>query len=118
MLRRMISPRACMRLFLLGLLIFGILAKPVLAIACEIHDATRAAAAVSQDAAEAAPASGQDESCCDLPDCNDCCAHTVALLPALAVLRAAPAAAPRLPAWSVEFEPALLAVAFRPPIRV
>jgi hypothetical protein len=110
--------RSPLQLFLLGLLIFGILAKPVLAIACEIHDATRAVAAVSQDAAEAAPASGQDESCCDLPDCNDCCAHTVALMPTLAALRAEPAAAAPLPALSVTFEPAALAVAFRPPILV
>ena len=109
---------APLRLFLLGLLFFGILAKPVLAIACEIHDATRAVAEASQGGIEAVSASEQDEGCCALPDCKDCCAHTVALLPALAVLRTAPVAPPPLPSLSVEFEPAALAVAFRPPIRV
>ncbi|TKR29580.1 hypothetical protein FCE95_15740 [Luteimonas gilva] len=103
-------------MLLFGLLIFGILAKPVLAIACEIHDAKRAIAEASQGVSATAPELDQGEGCCALPDCNDCCAHTVAMLPTLAVLRAEPAAGPPLPALSVEFEPAALAVAFRPPI--
>lgn len=105
------------RTLLLGLLVVGTLVKPVLAIACEIHDVQRAAAEASQNGPEAASQPGQEESCCSLPDCNDCCAHTVALLPALDVARATPAAAALLSSLSIEFEPAAFAVAFRPPIR-
>ncbi len=107
---------ALSRMLLFGLLVAGVLVKPVLAIACEIHDAARAAVEFSQAAPEAMPEPGQDEACCALPDCSDCCAHTVALLPALATLRAAPAIASPLPLLSVEFEPTAHAVAFRPPI--
>lgn len=108
-----------LRILLLVLLGAGILVKPVLAIACEIHDSQRSAADASQDGASGiAPEQSQDEGCCALPDCNDCCAHTVALLSMSAVLRAGPAAASPLPSLSVAFEPAAFAVAFRPPIAV
>lgn len=118
MLPHMASLSASVRLLLLGLLIFGILAKPILAIACEIHDVKRAIAEASEGVSATAAEPDQGEGCCALPDCNDCCAHTVALMPTLAALRAEPAAAAPLPALSVTFEPAALAVAFRPPILV
>lgn len=106
-----------LRMLLLGLLIFGILAKPVLAIACELHDIQRSAAETSQDGAKATSQSGQEERCCSLPDCNDCCAHTTAMVPEFFIIPAGAMAASPLPSLSVKFEPAAVSVAFRPPIR-
>lgn len=100
---------------MLGLLMIGILVKPMLAIACEIHDVQRVAADAMLTVAEA-PDADSDESCCPLPDCNDCCAHTTALMPALNSVPTALMAASPLPSMSVEFEPTAFPVPFRPPI--
>lgn len=104
-----------LRILMLGLLMAGILVKPVLAIACEIHDVQKMAASEVQ--AAAAGEAGSDESCCSLPDCNDCCAHTTAVVPEFLVAPAVAMAVSPLPSLSVKFEPAAISVAFRPPIR-
>ena len=111
----MSSLPSLLRILMLGLLMAGVMMKPVLAIACEIHDMQKIVAAEPAAAAEA-PGPGSGESCCSLPDCNDCCAHTTALLPILNLAPAAPMAASSLPSLSVEFEPTAFPVAFRPPI--
>src|SRR5687767_7907199 len=92
------------RIVMLGLLMAGLLAKPVLAIACEIHDVQKTAASAVQ--AIAAEESGSDEGCCSLPDCNDCCAHTTAVVPEFLVVPAVAVAASPPPSLSVKFEPA------------
>jgi len=99
---------------MLGLLMVGVLVKPVLAIACEIHDVQKMTASQTQTAAEEP---GSDESCCALPDCNDCCAHTTAVVPEFLIAPAVTMAASPLPSLSVKFEPTAISVAFRPPIR-
>lgn len=104
-----------LRILMLGLLMAGILAKPVLAIACEIHDVQKMAASAGQ--AGGAEESDSDESCCSLPDCNDCCAHTTAVIPQFDIVPAIAIVAVRLPLLSVKFEPTAIAAAFRPPIR-
>lgn len=103
---------------MLGLLMAGVLLKPVLAIACEVHDVQRVLAGEPQATAAELTDAGSGESCCSLPDCNDCCAHTTALLSALNSVPAAPMAASPLPSLSVEFQPTAFPVPFRPPIAV
>lgn len=100
---------------MLGLLMAGILVKPVLAIACEIHDVQKMAANAGQATGVEEP--GSDESCCLLPDCNDCCAHTTAVVPQFDIVPAVAIAVVPLPLLSVKFEPTAIAAAFRPPIR-
>lgn len=103
-----------LRLFVMGLLVFGLLVKPVLAAACEIDDARPGLAGQQQSIVAADP--GTSEDCCLVQDCNACCAQVAAMVPQLKVAAAAPRLASPLPALSVEFEPTAYPVAFRPPI--
>ena len=108
-----ISLSSVFRFLILALFVAGMLVKPVLAAECEINDALFASSgtqAVSTDA------SGSHEDCCSLPDCNDCCAHSMALQPAFAGATAGSMRASVLPSLSVDFEPIAFPVAFRPPI--
>lgn len=102
------------RFLMLTLLVAGVLVKPVLAVDCEIRDAQQLI--VGEMAAAEAPHSNSGEDCCSLPNCNDCCAHTIALLPPVGMAAAAPMMPTVLPALSVDFEPIAFPVAFRPPI--
>lgn len=110
----LISPSSALRFLMLALLVAGMLVRPVLAAGCEIRDTQQIAANGHPAGAAELPAS--DEVCCSLPNCNDCCAHAVALLPPVGGAPAVPAAAAVLPALSVGFEPIAFPVAIRPPI--
>ena len=103
-----------LRLLLLGLLLFGLLVKPVLAATCEIDDARPELAGQHQSVV--ASDTGTSEDCCLVQDCNACCAQVAAMAPQLKVSAAVPQFASPLPALSVEFEPPAYPVAFRPPI--
>lgn len=103
-----------LRFLMLALLMAGVLVKPVLAAECEIRDVQQLI--VGEMAAAEAPHSTSDEDCCSLPNCSDCCAHTIALLPPGGMAATAPMMATVLPALSVDFEPIAFPVAFRPPI--
>lgn len=99
---------------MLVLLATGMLVKPVLAIACEIHDIGQSTVIDAVAAVGEAPAAAED--CCALRHCNNCCSHTVALPtllgdPSTTVLDTA-----ALPAPSAHFVPITLPVALRPPI--
>jgi hypothetical protein len=113
-LHRLRLPLA-LRVFVLALLAFGLLMKPVLAVACEIDDARQGLAGQHQPLVAADPGTG-GEDCCLVQNCNQCCVHTVAVLPPLKVAASFFAVASPLPALSVEFEPTAYPVALRPPI--
>jgi hypothetical protein len=112
-LNRLRLPLA-LRVFMLGLLVFGLVMNPVLAAACEIGDASQSLAGQHQPVV--APDSQADEDCCLVQDCSACCAHVAAMVPALKVAAAFPEVASPLPVLSMEFEPTAYPVAFRPPI--
>lgn len=103
-----------LRFLILALLMAGMLVKPVLAVECEIRDAQQLVVGHVQTTDTEAPAS--DEGCCSVPNCNDCCAHSLALHPPTGGTPAVPMTAPALPAMSVDFKPISFPVAFRPPI--
>lgn len=108
------SLSSVLRFLMLAMLVAGMLVRPGLAFECEIRDVQHALTGDLQ-ATEAAGTT-PNEDCCSLPNCNDCCAHTIALLPPVGVAAAVPMAAAVLPALSVDFEPIAFPVAFRPPI--
>lgn len=110
-LRPRLSP--ALHLLVLCLLVFGLVMKPVLAVACEIDDARR----VLTDGQPVAAAESEDsDECCPSQNCNECCCPTVAMVPKLKVAASLSLAASPLPALSVEFEPTAYPVALRPPI--
>ncbi|MDR7134134.1 hypothetical protein J2X06_001318 [Lysobacter niastensis] len=99
----------------LGLLVLGMVMKPVLASACEISDAQQLLATQYQPAVAQVPHSGT-ENCCPAQNCNECCAHTVAMTPPLKVLATFQTATRLSPGPSLKFEPTAYPVGFRPPI--
>ena len=110
--RPRLSP--ALQMLVLCLLVFGLVMKPVLAVACEIDDA-RQVLADSHQPVVAADSGGSDD-CCPSQNCSECCAHTVAMVPKLKVATSLPLMASPLPTLSVEFEPTAYPVALRPPI--
>jgi hypothetical protein len=106
---------SALRVIVLGLLVLGMVMKPVLASACEISDVQRALAAQHQPTAAQVPDSGT-ESCCPAQNCSECCAHTVAMTPPLKVLATFQKATRLSPGPSLKFEPTAYPVGFRPPI--
>jgi len=109
------------RLLMLGLLMAGVLVKPVIAFAGELHEAEHAA--LSGDDGHA------DDGSSDPVDPDDsknpwhalmhvghCCGQTPALLPLAYLGAITPVATDPLPTLSVAFQPAAQPVAFRPPI--
>jgi len=106
---------SALRVVVLGLLVLGMVMKPVLASACEIGDAQQVLAAQHQPAAAQVPQSGT-ESCCPAQNCNECCAHTVAMTPPIKVAATFHRATRLSPGPSRNFEPTVYPVGFRPPI--
>ena len=104
-----------LRMFVLGLLVFGLLVKPVLAMACDIGDAQRTLAGEHPPAIQA-PDAGTGDDCCPSQSCNECCAPTAALLPQIGVAMSSQASTSTLPTLSMQFEPTAYPVGFRPPI--
>ena len=106
-----------LRLLMIAPLLFGVLVKPVLGVACDLRDAAAAAVAhATDDGAVQAPADAGGDCCC-VPGCDDCCTHSVALVARVDGAVAGCAPASPLPSAVVSFVPAPDPVAFRPPIR-
>jgi hypothetical protein len=107
-----------LRVFVLGLLMFGLVMKPVLAAACEIEDARQAL--VGEHAVPTVNSSDHyaGEDCCVVQNCGECCVHVAAMVPQVKVADTFAVAPNPLPALSVEFEPTAYPVAFRPPIAI
>lgn len=103
-----------LRLLVLALLVSGALAKPLLAVACELGDARQAL--VAQQAAQPAGEAGASGDCCPAQDCTECCVPATALVPGLGVATGSSVNAGLLPTLSVQFEPRAYPVGFRPPI--
>jgi hypothetical protein len=104
-----------LRMLMLGLLLLGLLVKPILAVACEIGDAQQTLAAELEPATQA-PDTGASDDCCLAHSCYECCAHTVALVPPATVAATNQVSASPPPRLSVKFEPPGYPVGFRPPI--
>ena len=102
------------RVIVLGLLVLGLVVKPVLVAACEIGDAQRTLAS-GHDQTMTAPDSGGGDECCPEQGCNECCAHTAALVTTAASTATRLNTVP-LPTLSATFEPAAYPVGLRPPI--
>jgi hypothetical protein len=103
-----------LRFLALGLLVFGLLVKPVLAAQCELDDARRAlgdykVAVLDADAAG-------DEACCPGESCGECCTASTIVSPAILVIGAMPAPAGAAVIGGTDFAPAPYPVAMRPPI--
>src|SRR5687767_12638912 len=112
LLRPRLSP--ALHLLVLCLLAFGLVMKPVLAVACEIDDARQVLSGTHQPVLTTDVDSIDD--CCPSQNCSECCAHTVAMVPKLKVAATLALVANPLSTLSVEFEPTAYPVALRPPI--
>lgn len=104
-----------LRLLMIAPLLFGVLVKPVLGVACDLRDAAASVAHVVDGAVQAPADAGGD--CCCVPGCDDCCTHSVALVARVHSAAAACAPASPAPSPAVVFVPAPQPVALRPPIR-
>ena len=71
-------PSSLLRSLVLGLLVLGILVKPVATFTCEVHDASHQVA-LGVVALAGAPADS-DGHCCSCRSSHECCAPTPALL--------------------------------------
>lgn len=119
------APATVLRLLMLALLLCGIVLKPSLAIAEEMHDllahASVAADGHSHDAApvadsgDAAPGKGtHDDGHFHL---THCCGQQAAVLPRLQLGVALAGTDSPVPRFVVDFTPASRAAPFRPPIQ-
>jgi hypothetical protein len=102
-----------LRLLALGMLVFGLLVKPVLAATCELEDLQWAVGQVAL--VDAGDADAGDE-CCPGQACGECCTAGTAVPPLPATVGAIAVVAMHIPASAVEFEPAPYPVSIRPPI--
>lgn len=110
-----------LRILLLGLLMVGVLVKPVLVLAGELHEAEHAL--LTGDDGHADDGSSDPIEPSDpknpwhaLMHFGHCCGQAPALLPLMYLGSITPAATDPLPLLSVEFQPTAHPVAFRPPI--
>lgn len=113
-----------LQFLLLGLLMLGVLVKPVIALAGEVHEAEHAL--IAGDASHAEHDSPELLDPLDTPDSGnplhaflhfaDCCGPSAALLPLSTPASVSLASSEPLPCLSVELPPAANPVALRPPI--
>lgn len=102
-----------LHLLALGMLVLGLLVKPVLAANCELEDLQRDVAQVVL--VDATNADAGDE-CCPGQICGECCTAGTVVPSSGATAGAIAVAAINGPAGAVEFEPAPYPVSIRPPI--
>jgi hypothetical protein len=110
-----------LRILMLGLLMVGVLMKPVIALAGELHEAGHVQSTdqdghFQDDASVPVDPSDATNPWHALMHFSHCCGHTPALLPLMYLGSFTPVANEPLPQLSVEFQPAVHPVAFRPPI--
>lgn len=109
-------PSFALRLLLLALVAFGLVAKPMLAAACDIADLQLTASPVGPAAAATPPDAGGPD-CCLMQHCGQCCVHASAAAPStspVAAIEVATAAPAPVPART--FRPTPYPIALRPPI--
>lgn len=108
-------PYTALRLLLLALVAFGLVAKPLLASACDIADlqltTLPAGAAVAATPPDAGGADG-----CPMQHCGQCCVHVAAVAPAVRASTIEPGAPAPVPSLARLFRPTPYPVALRPPI--
>jgi hypothetical protein len=108
-------PSFALRLLLLALVAFGLVAKPMLAAACDLADLQLAAAPAAAVMSATPPDAGGTD-CCPMQHCGQCCVHVTAAAPAVQVATIAPPGATPTPMPSRTFRPTPYPVALRPPI--
>lgn len=114
--RRRPLPR-CLHALALLVLALGLLARPLMAAACDIEDARVAVASGQGIAVDSAVRDVGDDDCCAGIECGECCAPVPLGTPALARLAAyVPVSPHMLPEPSGRFEPVAYPVDSRPPI--
>lgn len=108
-----------LRMLLLGLVLLGMLAKPVLAISAELHEAAHTEAGTSgAEPAMAASAAADDGNWWhELMHSSHCCSQAPALLPPLPASSLFALAESPLAVPTVELRAVAQPVAIRPPIR-
>ena len=109
------------RILMLGLLMAGVLVKPVIAFAGELHEAGHVESTdqdghFQDDASEPVDPSDATNPWHALMHFSHCCGQAPAMLPTIHVGSVTPVATEPLPRLSVEFQPPVHPVAFRPPI--
>jgi hypothetical protein len=102
-----------LRLLVLGMLVLGLLVKPVLAANCELEDLQKDFGQVVL--VDATDADAGDE-CCPGQMCGECCTAVTVVPSSGATVSATAVAAIHTPAGAFEFEPAPYPVSIRPPI--
>ena len=102
-----------LRCLILGLLVLGLLANPVLAASCGIADAQHLMEGEAHAPGDQSPEA--EEWCCPDQDCRACCTYNASptSVPGISVVISV--AAP-LPGMVIGFEPGGHSVLFRPPI--
>lgn len=109
------------RILLLGLLMAGVLVKPVIAFAGELHEAEHVHLTGDNGHGDDGSSDPIDPADSKNPwhalmHVGHCCGQTPALLPLVYLGPIVPMVTEPLPPWSVEFQPTAHPVAFRPPI--
>lgn len=109
------------RILMLGLLMAGVMVKPVIAFAGALHEAGHAESTggnghVEDGTSDMVDPSDSANPWHELMHFSHCCGQAPALLPLMYQGSVTPAATDLLPLLSVEFQPAVHPVAFRPPI--
>ncbi|MFT3754484.1 MAG: hypothetical protein QM769_00825 [Pseudoxanthomonas sp.] len=106
----------CLRAFALLVLVFGLLARPMAAVACDVEDSRQVVAAAQGIAADAADQQGSDD-CCANVACGECCAPASIVMPAMMRLAAAvPMLLQVMPESRGRLEVVVYPVGSRPPI--
>lgn len=110
-----------LRILLLGLLMTGVLVKPMVAFAGELHEAEHVLLTADDGLADDGSSDLVDPSDSKNPwhalmHYGDCCGQSTALLPLATLGSITPTVTDLLPPLSVEFQPTAHHVAFRPPI--
>jgi hypothetical protein len=108
-------PSFALRLLLLALVAFGLVAKPMLAAACDLAD-LQLAAAPAGPVMSATPSDADGTDCCPMQHCGQCCVHVTAAASAVRVARIEPVTVTPTPMLSRTFQPTPYPVALRPPI--
>lgn len=111
-----------LRILLLGLLMVGVLGKPMIVFAGDLHEAEHALSTADighagDGTSDPADAPGTSNPWHALMHYADCCGASAALLPLANPGSMTPLATDPLPHLSVDFQPAAHPVALRPPIR-
>jgi len=115
------SLSSVLRILMLCLLMAGVLVKPVIAFAGELHEAEHAQLTGDNGHADGGSSDPIDPADSENPwhalmHVGHCCGQAPAVLPLMILGSIVPTGTDPVPEWSVEFQPTAHPVAFRPPI--